>query len=185
MDNHTLPRISVVYATAQGSTREIAEYLAADLAARGATVEVADVEHAPDLSRFDAVVLGSAVHDRALLPEAVEYIATHRDELQARDVWIFSVGLGPALRGPIGRRLGRAVPKRIAAARDAAGAREYRSFAGHYERAGVSWQARTIYRLVGGTRYGDLRDWTAISFWSDSIAQALRLPQPRSIPTHP
>ncbi|WP_067822167.1 flavodoxin domain-containing protein [Nocardia inohanensis] len=185
MNQYPLPRIAVIYATAQGSTREIAEYIAADLAARGATVEVADVEHAPDLSRFDTVILGSAVHNRALLPEAAEYLRSHRQELLAREVWMFSVGLGPALRGPIGRRVGTAVPKRIALARDLAGAHEYRAFAGHYERAGVSWSARTIYRLLGGTRYGDLRDWTAVSLWSASIARALKLPQPAAIPTHP
>lgn len=65
METNTLPRIAVIYATAQGSTREIAEFIAANLTARGATVEVADAEHAPDLSRFDAVILGSAVHNRA------------------------------------------------------------------------------------------------------------------------
>ena len=63
-----LPRIAVIYATAQGSTCEIAEFIAESLKARGAAVELADVEHAPDLTRLDAVVLGSAVHDMALLP---------------------------------------------------------------------------------------------------------------------
>ncbi|APA98350.1 flavodoxin domain-containing protein [Nocardia seriolae] len=178
-------RIAVLYATAQGSTREIAEFIAADLAGRGATVAVADVEHAPDLSRFDAVVLGSAVHNRALLPTLVDYVRAHRDELNTRTVWLFSVGLGPALRGPIGGPLGRMVPKQIAAVRDSIAPHEYRAFAGHYERAGVSWQARALYRLMGGGRYGDLRDWTAVSRWTDSIAHSLRLPGPRTIPAHP
>ncbi|MEC3957908.1 flavodoxin domain-containing protein [Nocardia sp. CDC153] len=185
MTQHTSPRVSVVYASAQGSTREIAEFLAANLTARGATVEVADAEHAPDLSRFDTVVIGSAVHNMALLPEIEEYVRSHRDELNARTVWLFSVGLGPALKGPIGRRLGRVVPKKIAAVRDSLGTHEYRAFAGHYERAGVSLPARALFRLMGGTRYGDVRDWHAITAWSDSIADSLRLPEPQAIPTHP
>lgn len=185
MNQRPLPRISVVYATAQGSTREIAEYIAADLSARGATVSVADVEHAPDLSRFDVVIIGSAIHNRALLPEAVGYIDSHENELHTCEVWMFTVGLGPALRGPIGRLLGTAVPAAIARARDAAGAHELRAFAGHYERAGVSLGARTMYRLLGGTRYGDLRDWASIARWSASIAHVLGLPQPSATPVHP
>lgn len=184
MENKT-PRISIVYASAQGSTREIAQFIGDDLSARGATVEISDVEHAPDLSLFDAVILGSAIHNMALLPEAAEYVKTHRDDLTIRPVWLFSVGLGPALRGPIGRMVGRAVPKRIAAVRDSITPRDYREFAGHYERAGVSLGARTLYRLLGGARYGDLRNWVDIRLWSAAIAQELQLPAPRTIPLHP
>ncbi|BAW07695.1 hypothetical protein NSERKGN1266_50440 [Nocardia seriolae] len=181
MTSHPAPRISIVYATAQGSTREIAEYLGENLTARGATVEVADAEHAPELSRFDAVVIGSAVHNMALLPDAATYIASHHDELAARKVWLFSVGVGPALYGPVGRL----TPKRIAALRDSIDTVDYRAFAGHYERAGVSLGARALFRVLGGTRYGDLRDWTAIASWADSIALTLGLPRPASVPTHP
>ncbi|WP_067901373.1 flavodoxin domain-containing protein [Nocardia vaccinii] len=180
-----LPRIAVIYATDQGSTCEIAEFIAESLRARGATVELADVEHAPDLTRFDVVVLGSAVHDMALLPNVAEYVHHHVEELNAVPVWLFSVGAGPALRGPIGRRIAAHVPKKIAALRDAIHPVEYAAFAGHYERVGVSLPARTLYRLMGGGRYGDLRDWNAIIGWTTSIARTLRLPQPLSTPTHP
>ncbi|WP_040815891.1 flavodoxin domain-containing protein [Nocardia concava] len=177
--------IAVIYASAQGSTREIADFIGASLAARGATVEVADAEHAPELTHFDAIVLGSAVHNRALLPELEQFVRTHTTELRTRPVWLFSVGLGPALVGPIGRLMGRVVPKQIAAVRDSIPPRDYSAFAGHYERAGVSLSARTVYRVLGGTRYGDLRDWTAITTWTNTIAQALKLPAPQATPTHP
>ncbi|WP_227999596.1 flavodoxin domain-containing protein [Nocardia australiensis] len=183
--NHETPRIAVIFATSQGSTREIAEYVGADLANRRADVEVADVAHAPELSRFDAVILGSAVHDREVLPEMSEFVRAHANELTAAEVWIFSVGIGPALRGPIGRWLGRKVPQNIASLRDSVSPKGYRAFAGHYERAGVSLRARALYRLFGGPRYGDLRDWSAISDWSATIARALRLPQPKSIIVYP
>ncbi|WP_227982002.1 flavodoxin domain-containing protein [Nocardia spumae] len=171
------PRIAIIFASAEGSTREIAEYIGADLANRGAQVQVADAEHAPELSRFDAIVLGSAIHNADVLPEMSEFARTHRHELTGMRVWLFSVGLGPALQGPIGRRLGRAVPKRIAALRDSVEAIDYHAFAGHFERAGVSWRARTVYRLLGGPRYGDLRDWPAVSEWTATVARVLRLPQ--------
>ncbi|MCX4092427.1 flavodoxin domain-containing protein [Nocardia sp. alder85J] len=184
MDTQT-PRIAVLYATAQGSTREIADFIGADLAGRGACVDVTDFAHAPDPSTVDAVVLGSAVHNRALLPAVADYVHSYRNELAALDVWLFSVGLGPALRGPIGRRIGSRVPARIAAVRDEIVPRDYRAFAGHYERAGVDLPARILFRLLGGTRYGDLRDWTAIRDWTDGIAKALQLRQASTTTIHP
>jgi menaquinone-dependent protoporphyrinogen oxidase len=180
-----LQHIAVIYATAQGSTREIAEFLGAELAERGAEVEVADIAHAPELTRFDSVILGSAIHNRNFLPEAVDFIRAHQDDLRATNLWLFSVGLGPALRGPIGRRVGRAVPARIAAIRDSIHPRQYQCFAGHYERAGVDFTARTLYRLLGGPRYGDLRDWSAIRIWAADIAVSLGLPHAKSSTIHP
>ncbi len=170
-------RIAVIFATAQGSTRDIAEYFGQDLTARGAEVVVAGVNHAPQLTGFDAIILGSAIHHREFLPPAASFIRAHADILAKKRVWLFSVGLGPALVGPIGRRLGRKVPKEIAALRALVAPEDYHAFAGHYERAGVDFKARTIYRLLGGTRYGDLRDWAEIAAWSAKIGESLGLPQ--------
>ncbi|MEV6562103.1 flavodoxin domain-containing protein [Nocardia sp. NPDC051756] len=177
-------RIAIIYATAQGSTRDIAEFIGAELTECGATVELSDFEHAPELSRFDGIILGSAVHNRDFLPAATAFIRTHRAELRRSDVWMFSVGLGPALRGPIGRRVGNTVPKKIAALCETVSPWDYRPFAGHYERVGVSWQARTIYRLLGGARYGDLRNWHAIRTWSTMVAQSLGLANAKAANIH-
>lgn len=177
-------RIAIIYATAQGSTRDIAEFIGAELTERGATVELSDFEHAPELSRFDGIILGSAVHNRDFLPAATAFIRTHRDELRKSDVWMFSVGLGPALRGPIGRRIGNTVPNKIAGLCRAVSPWDYRPFAGHYERAGVSLQARVLYRLMGGGRYGDLRNWHAIRTWSTMVAQSLGLPAASATTIH-
>ncbi|WP_043652016.1 flavodoxin domain-containing protein [Nocardia thailandica] len=169
------PRIAVLYATAQGSTCEIAEYITEELLARGARAELHDVEHPPDLTGIDAVILGSAVHDRALLPAASSFVRHNLDSLGHKDVWLFSVGLGPALRGPLGRWVGHRVPPEIRSTLRELSPRGYTAFAGRYERAGVSWRAHTVYRFLGGTRYGDLRDWGAVLRWTDDIADALSL----------
>lgn len=77
------------------------------------------------------------------------------------------------------------VPKKIAVLRDSIEPRQFHVFAGHYEEAGVSLPARTMYRVLGGARYGDLRDWAAITQWVESIAQALQLSRLPAIPAHP
>ncbi|MEU5409889.1 flavodoxin domain-containing protein [Nocardia asteroides] len=178
------PRVAVLFATAQGSTRDIAEYICEDLLSRGARAELHDIEHAPDLTGFDTIVIGSAIHDMDLLPEASAYIRLNLPALGDMDVWLFSVGLGPALRGPIGRWAGRQIPRKIGAVIGALHPRDYAAFAGKYERAGVSWRARAMFRLLGGTRYGDLRDWEAVRQWTSRIAHALALPHAPAINTY-
>ncbi|MBF6235026.1 flavodoxin domain-containing protein [Nocardia farcinica] len=185
MSTDTTPRIAVIYATSQGSTRDIAEFLAADLTARGARVQLADAEHAPDPTTYDVLVVGSAVHDMDVLPEAAAYLTHHRHELADHDVHMFTVGLGPALRGPIGRWMGRTVPPKIATLRDAIEAGDFHAFAGRYEHDGVPVKARLIYRLMGGGRYGDLRDWTDIRAWSAEIGNSLGLAPAQAAPPHP
>ncbi|MFR9749634.1 flavodoxin domain-containing protein [Nocardia sp. 004] len=182
---HEKPHIAVVYANEQGATRDIAEFIYTELAAHGAAVELADIDHAPDLSRFDTLVLGSAVRDGDFPPAVVRYAQAHQNELVDHDVWLFGVGLNSALRGPIGRRVSQMVPKRVAALRDRIVAHDYRAFAGYYDRTGISPRSRLVYRLLGGRGYGDLRDWVAIRAWTEAIACSLRLPQARCITIHP
>ena len=69
----TVERVLVVYASDQGSTREIAEFIGTELRMNGFVVNVCAASEKPDVSVYDAVVLGSAVHDRALLPSAERF----------------------------------------------------------------------------------------------------------------
>lgn len=180
------PHVAVLFATAQGSTRDIAEFIYEELVSRGANAELHDIEHAPDLTGVDSVIIGSAIHNMDLLPEATAYIRHNLSTLTGKNVWLFTVGLGPALRGPIGRWAGRRIPGKVDAVIATLNPRDYTAFAGKYEREGVSWRARTMFRLLGGTRYGDLRDWDAVRRWADTLAHTLQLPKVSTINTaHP
>ncbi|QVI19920.1 flavodoxin [Nocardia tengchongensis] len=164
-------RLAVVYATGQGTTKEVAEVIAKGLESSDTVVEVVAIGHrVPDLRGFDTVVLGSPVYHEALLKSFVVFACQRLEQLEKPDVWLFSIGMAPALTGPVGRRVARAVPKEIAIVRDALAVRGYRAFAGRFERAGLPMRARLRYFLLGGRRYGDLRDWNAISSWAAEIA---------------
>ncbi|URN11515.1 flavodoxin domain-containing protein [Streptomyces radiopugnans] len=73
--------VLVGYASAHGSTREIAERIAARLAERGVEAETASLDAVGDAGGYDAYVLGSAVHGMAWLPEATGFVHTHRELL--------------------------------------------------------------------------------------------------------
>jgi menaquinone-dependent protoporphyrinogen oxidase len=89
-------QILVGYASVAGSTKEVAAHLAAQLAERGSTVTCVPIGTSPDPAGFDAVVVGSAVHGQAWLPEAVAWLRTSRHVLAGRPIWAFSVGMPAA-----------------------------------------------------------------------------------------
>lgn len=164
--------VLVAYATAQGSTKEIAEFVVTRLGAGGVRAEAHRVAEDLEVDGADAVVLGSAVHGQALLPELVAFGVRERAVLRNRPVWLFSVGMGPSLRGPVGAVLRRVVPPEITRVVDDVGARGYQAFAGVLLREGTSWGTRMMLRLCGG-RYGDLRDWPAIDRWATEVGTDL------------
>lgn len=163
--------VLVAYATCFGSTRGIAERIAANLSARGQRAALRSVEDVVGAGDHDAVVFGSPVFNQRWLPEGDAFIRRNLDALAARPVWLFSVGTfgdGKRLIGPLMKR----EPKGIADLRDRIGPRDYRVFAGVIERDRWPLASRILFHAFGG-RLGDNRDWAAIDAWSDAIAQEL------------
>jgi menaquinone-dependent protoporphyrinogen oxidase len=169
----TPERVLVVYASDQGSTQDIAEFIGARLRATGVDADVRAAGEDPEVAGYDAVVLGSAVHNRALLPAAERFARRNAEALRSRPVWLCSVGIGPSLRGPLGGLMRRAIPPKIARVRDLLAPRDYHAFAGVVPRAMFSPLSRAFLHVCGG-RCGDLRDWQAIESWAAGIAQAVQ-----------
>jgi menaquinone-dependent protoporphyrinogen oxidase len=182
MTYHT-DRVLVAHASSGGSTKSVAEFVAASLRARGLVADVRGVDECPDLSGYDVVVLGSAVHNRALLPAAEDFVRHNAATLRRMPVWLFSLGIGPALRGPVGHVLRDAVPPRIGSLCELIGPRDYRAFPGVVPRAAFSPMSRVVLWACGG-RCGDLRDWAAMAAWATGIAGYLHEPLPAEASPH-
>ncbi|MBI3967961.1 MAG: flavodoxin domain-containing protein [Chloroflexi bacterium] len=165
-------RILVAFATEYGSTREIAIAIASTLRQAGYGVHVRKVVDVADLGAYDAVVLGSAIHNGEWLPEAVDFLQRHLDQLTTRLVWLFSVGTARAQRGLFRVFPGDPNPKGIAALSEAMHPRGYHFFGGVFEPHHVSLFGRLLFRLLGG-RFGDFRSWTEVSDWAISIGHEL------------
>jgi menaquinone-dependent protoporphyrinogen oxidase len=164
MDDTT--HVLVGYATANGSTAGVAERIAARLRGLGCEVDCRPV--GPDLEpgRFQAIVLGSAVHNMAWLRPAVDFL--HRMP-GTTPTWFFSVG-GVEPRGPFTRRLTALEIARVEQGFPSAfRGRVHRLFAGVVQMAGLALWGRMFWRLIGG-RDGDHRDWAAIDRWAAGIA---------------
>jgi menaquinone-dependent protoporphyrinogen oxidase len=172
MDDTTLsrpPRVLVGYATAAGSTAGVAERIAQMLRDAGATVTCRPV--GPDLepTGFDAVVVGSAVHNMAWLPPALDFL---RRVPAGRPLWCFSVG-GVNPKHRLTRKMAEMEARRIAEQfpREAS-PREHRIFGGIIDMRGTPLWGKAFYLLTGG-RPGDHRDWPAIEAWASDLAEAL------------
>jgi menaquinone-dependent protoporphyrinogen oxidase len=167
-------RILVAFASRNGSTAEIARRVADRLRGAGRDIEVAEMGDGPDVSGYDAVVLGSAVHNQAWLPEASDFVSRHVSELSALPLWLFSVGMPDGLPKPLRAKARELQEKRILGllGADVLQPRGHRVFSGVYREGQLKGAARVAFRLVGG-RFGDFRDWAAIESWADGIAEEL------------
>ena len=165
--------VLVGYASAHGSTREIAERLGSRLDEMGLKADVRSMADVGDADAYEAFVLGSAVHDQAWLAPAKDFLRHNSELLGVRPVWIFSVGMPGALRGPWRRMADEEKP---AITRDLPGNISYqghRLLSGVIAREHLPFTGRVAFRLMG-CRYGDFRDWAAIDAWAAEIARELR-----------
>lgn len=170
MDDST--RVLVAYATAAGSTASIAERIADVLRGTGAEVTCRPVGPDLDPAGFDAVVIGSAVHDMAWLHPALDFL--RRVPPGGTPVWVFSVGGGDPRRRIARRLAGMEVARVARAFPDGLDVRDHRMFFGVVVvTAGVPLWGRIFWRIIGG-RPGDHRDWAAIEAWAGQIAGVLR-----------
>ena len=165
-------KVLVAYATAAGSTVGVADWIAGALLTRGHEVAVRSVDEPIDIQSYDAFVVGSAVHDQAWLPVGTAFLATNRKALYGKPVWLFSVGLPGAVRGPLRKWAEVKEADVLAALLDHVEPIEHRLFSGVVTSGAFGWFGALVFRLIGG-RFGDFRDWAAIEKWTASIAEAL------------
>jgi menaquinone-dependent protoporphyrinogen oxidase len=175
-------KVLVGYDSAYGSTKGIAKEIARRLTQVGLLVDALPVEEIDAIENYDAVVLGSAIHNMAWLPRAAAFMRGHTADLRDRPLWLFSVSsvgetssfFGPRIAGLM-RRM-RREPNDIAGFRQTHEPRDHRTFAGAVERTHWSLAGHLFLKAFGGS-YGDHRDWSDIDAWADRIAQSLQADQ--------
>jgi len=172
--------VLVAYATDHGSTRGVADRIADRLQQRGADAETRAVTDVLEISRYEAVVLGSAIHGGKWLPEARQFADRNAAPLRERPVWLFSVStLGdqesmfpPRIANRL-RALRKETPE-VTQLRRLLRPREHRNFAGAITRSDWPATGRAFFLVTGG-RYADHRNWPAIDAWADLIAAQLHV----------
>ena len=163
--------ILVAYATRQGSTREVAEAVAAALRERGLEFDLQPMREVRSLERYQAIVLGTAIYMFRFHKDARRFLARHRRALAERPVAIFA--LGPfndeekewqGVRAQLDKELAQ-FPWFAPVAHEV--------FGGKFDPA----KLRFPYNLVPYLKRlpaSDIRDWKAIHAWASSLAEKLQ-----------
>ena len=173
----SVKRVAVIYATAHGSTREIAMRIAARLTERDLLVDVAAAADDADVRPYDAFVIGSAIHDQAWLPAAIGFVRYHAAVLDTRPVWLFSVGMPDAMAPRLRKWAALEGPKVTEPLRTRIHSRGEHLFSGEVRAEHLPAFGRLIFRMAGG-HFGDFRNDDEIDRWADGIAAALGATEP-------
>jgi menaquinone-dependent protoporphyrinogen oxidase len=168
-------RILVTYASRTGSTAEVAEAIGKTLTEGGVHVDVVPMDDVKDLSAYRAVVAGSAVRGSKWLPEAVQFIQTHRLALAQKRCAIFTVCITMAMKNAENYRAG--VAGWIAPVRAMVKPLSEGLFAGRLDFSKLPVNLDTLMlRLAvafGIFPRGDHRDWNAVRIWANELSHVL------------
>jgi len=181
--------VLVAYATAHGSTKEIAQRIADRLAVQVAPgkVDILPMDAVPALDTaaapYHAAVLGSAVHAGRWLGTARAFVNSNAGFLSGQPTmaglarapvptWAFTVGMPPddgeltKEEAAVGDKLKKQLPL----------LREHKLFRGVFDKDDVNWLFKFIINHVvpeNKQRLGDHRDWSAIESWADQVGKAI------------
>ena len=166
--------ILVAYASRNGSTAGVAEAIGKTLAASGAQVDVLPMQAVKDLAPYRAVVAGSAIQAAQWLPEAMQFVQSHRAELSRKPFAAFLVCMTLAMQNANYRQQVAAwlEPVRALVQPVSEGL-----FAGALDTHKIkSFGDRLKFRLsvlMGVWSEGDHRDWSAIHAWAEGLRPLL------------
>ncbi len=171
-------KILVTYASRAGSTAGVAEAICQALTDSGAQVEVRPMKDVIDLTPYQAVVAGSAIQRGQWLPEAMQFIRTHRAALAQKPFAAFLVCMTLAMPRADGTYREHVAtwlePMRALVKPVSEGL-----FAGALDiRKVPSFRDRLKFRLsvaFGVWSEGDHRDWSAIRAWAADLKPILQV----------
>ena len=168
-------KILVTYASRTGSTAEIAESIGKTLSEDGAHVDVISMNDVKDLSGYRAVVAGSAIRGSKWLPEAMQFIQTHRSTLAKKQFAMFTVCITLAMKNAENYRTG--VTGWVAPVRALVKPLDEGFFAGMLDFKKMPFNKDTLlFRIsvaLGIFPRGDHRDWNAVNTWAKGLRSVL------------
>lgn len=167
-------KILVTYASQGGSTAGVAEAIGQALSKKGTQVAVQPVNEVTDLSPYQAVIIGSAVHSGKWMPEALAFVERNQATLRGMPTAVFQVCMMLATSNEQYKRMAPdwLIPLRAqihpVAEGSFAGALWPDRYAKFSEKLGLRIFLATIH-----LKAGDYRDWEAIRGWAERVGPQL------------
>jgi len=169
-------KVLIAYASAHGSTAEVAQFIGQVLEERQFEVTVASVETIQTVKDYDACIVGSAIHAGMWLTPMSRFLDRFERELAARPLYMFITCI--RVLEPDGREhvLQHYVHRETL---QQLGVREVGVFAGKLRLDAIDMRERWTLSLrydggvIPGEFNDDFRDWDAIRAWAVSVGERL------------
>ncbi len=169
-------KVLVAYASACGSTGEVAESIGQVLCDNGTAVDVRLVENVKDLSPYQAAIIGSAIHRSKWLPEAMKFVDTNRKALSQMPVAYFLTCLALYKPNDITLRMARSYLDPVLDAVPQVKPVDMGFFAGVLDYSKLSFMVRMVMKSKmkkKGVPEGDHRNWDDIRAWAGGLSPKL------------
>ncbi|CAG0952145.1 menaquinone-dependent protoporphyrinogen oxidase [Anaerolineae bacterium] len=172
-------KILVAYATRTRSTAEIAEVISETLAENGLQVEVRPIQEVTDLEPYRAIVLGSPIHDKKWLPEAINFVRENQAALSEKPFAAFLVCMALTMKNQNYHRM---AVEWLEPVRRQVNPVSEGFFAGVLDVEKVSSLLhQSMFRIsvwTGVWTEGDHRNWEAIRAWASDLSHILQASKP-------
>jgi len=164
-------KILVTYSSQAGSTAGVAEAIGKTLSESGVGVDVLPMKNVKDLSAYQAVVAGSAIHGQKWLPEAMAFMHEHQAELSRKPFASFMVCITLSMANADQYRDG--LKDWMRPVRELVRPVSEGYFAGvlDFSRLPISFNTLSMRLAVlfGIWKESDHRDWIAIRNWAENL----------------
>lgn len=165
-------KILVSTAGRYGATDSLGQEMARVFQHGGADVDVCAPDSVVDVSRYDALVIGSAVYS-GRWTQAVNELVARVSRTTHPPVWLFSCGPLHSSDRPVNDT------SDAAHAVSVLDASAHRSFPGKLDVEQLSAGERRVFAHSGAAA-GDFRDWVLVCGWAREILASLTAGKPRS-----
>lgn len=166
-------KVLLAYASAHGSTAEVAQRIGKTLSAQGLDVTVVPVQTVSSVADYDVFVCGTPVHAGTWLPEMTNFLKSFRGQLANKPVYFFITCIRVMEQHGYEHVMEfYMIPEVL----QKLNVRDTVAFAGKLDLKEVDWNERwTLAARYDGSTWpsnfdGDFREWPKIDTWAEKIA---------------
>jgi menaquinone-dependent protoporphyrinogen oxidase len=173
--------ILIAYASEFGTTGEVAETVGKVFCQEGHTVDMKWVKHVQDIHKYDAVVIGSAIHYDTWMSDAAKFVTANQQVLHTLPVAYFFTCLVLSKPTKKAERKAKVYAEKLSSLVPHIKPLSIGRFAGVLDYSKMSFFSRQIFKVgmsIMGVQEGDYRDWDAIRSWTKSLHGKLTHKQP-------
>jgi menaquinone-dependent protoporphyrinogen IX oxidase len=162
-----MKNVLIVYGSFSGSTVEIADTIKKSLENKQCAVVAMPAEdNKIDLSKYDLVIIGSAIRGDNIHPKIKAFIDANRSGLKQKKVAVFAACITITSSKPAKREHALGYPQKVACGLSPV---NQAVFAGKAPSSG--WLGNKLGKWILGIVPGDYRDWDKIKSWTGSLIE--------------